>query len=143
MDNIKTRYGIRLFVLDRDIRGLSYFVWDKDFDFEEIIKKEERKYGLKLISTDKEVSVIMKYSNIIWDYNVYFASYKKRYQPLLENDERWETIEKALEFDLKTMGLELLKKDILTSLKKKEYFEYHNKSLKQFKNYYIPVKNEE
>lgn len=130
----KIRYGIRIFTLDRIDRSISIFIWDKD-DFANIMEEQNKHYGLKLISPDKEISLIMEYTNIIWDYKIYFGSYKKAFKSLIEKDERWSKIEKALIQDLKVMGLEELTEQILDNLKNKKFFAYKNKVDKQFKRY--------
>lgn len=132
----RIRYGTRIFMLDRINQNIGGFIWDKD-DLEYILKENEKHYGLKLISEDKKVFIIMEYSNIIWNYKIYFGSYKKRYNELTKDDERWITIETDLAQDLKTMGLDMLKNEILIHLKDNKYFEYQNKVEEQFRKYCI------
>lgn len=101
------------------------------------MNKDNIHYGLKIISEQKENFITIEYSNIIWEYKILFGSYKKKYKPLTENDERWQFIEESLKSDLKTIGLSHLKEEILTSLKKKEYFKYQKVTDMQFKKYCI------
>ena len=132
----KIRYITRVFTLDRIEQGLQASNWDKD-DLEPILEDMEKHYGLKIISENKEVFLVMEYSNIIWNYKIYFGSYKKRFKPLAKDDERWQKIEKGLLEDLKTMGINHLKDEVLTHLKDKTYFEYQNKVEEQFKQYCV------
>lgn len=66
-----------------------------------------------------------------------FGSYKKRFKPLLIDDERWITIEKQIFEDLKMRGLEKIYAQVKDCLKRKEYFEYNKKSDLQFKKYCV------
>ena len=79
----------------------------------------------------------MEYTNIIWNYRLFFGSYKKKYKKLEQDDERWKYIEESISEDLKMMELNNLKEKILEHLKKNEYFEYIEKTEKQLKKYCI------
>ena len=130
-----TRYITTIFTLDRNtIYGLTRN--DND-DIKDYMDEEEKHYGLKMISTKEEIKMIIEYTNIIWNYRFYYGTHKKKYKPLSKNDERWENIEKRILSDLKTMGLENLKDEVLQHLKKQQYYEYKNKKEEQFKKYYI------
>lgn len=136
MNEKRIRYGFRVLGLDRLVQQFCGFVWD-EFDLESMVEEQNKRYGLKRISEREELYIRMEYSNIIWEYRVYYGSYKKRYKPLTENDERWEIIEKYIEEDLKVMGLQDLKREVMTSLKTKQYFEYQKVSNEQFKRYCV------
>ena len=136
MNEKKTRYGLMVFTLDQINRSVGAFAWnEKDIDY--IVKDQEEHFGLKPLAIKEEAHIVMEYSNIIWDFKIYYSSFKKRYTPLLDIDERWVTIEKILLEGLKTIGLEELKDEVVKSLKAKKYFEYKNKSDEQFKKYCI------
>lgn len=135
MNEKKTRYIVRILTLDRFYSGTGYVSWNNEL--EKFLEEENKHYGLKIISKQKEVFITIEYSNIIWEYIVLFGSYKKKYKPLLENDERWTIIEQSLQQDLKMMGLENLLEKVLESLKKKTYFEYKETSPLQFKRYCV------
>ena len=135
MEGKGVRYIRRIFSLDREIGQISICTWDNDFD--DFLEEENKHYGLKLISDKEEILVVMEYSNIIWNYKIYYGSYKKKYKLLNYDDERWIEIEKGLQEDLKVMGLDNLKDEILSNLKSKKYFEYKNKSQEQFKRYCV------
>ena len=111
-------------------------MWDNEF-FSEYLEEQEKHYGLKLISQKAEILVVVEYTNIIWNYKIFYSSYKKKFYPLTSEDDRWLIIENQLEKDLKTIGLEELKIKIIKALREKEYFEHKEKIEKQFKNYCI------
>lgn len=136
MDNKNIRYVTTIFALDRIINDISISLWNND-DINYILSEQEKHYGLKMISLKEEIFIEIEYKNIIWNYKIYYASYKKRYRELEYNDERWISIEKKLIEDLKMMGIENIKDDILCALKNKEYYEYKNKIDSQFKKYCI------
>lgn len=133
--NKNTRYILRIFTLDRLHHSTGYTSWQENTA--EFLEKENKHYGLKIISEKAEIFVKIEYSNIIWEYKILFGSYKKKYKKLEPNDERWLIIENGIKSDLKTIGLSHLKVEILTSLKKKEYFEYQEVTDMQFKKYCI------
>lgn len=136
MNEKRTRYITHIFTLDRNYNGIESTTWDKD-DLKEFLQFLENHSGLKIISGNKEVSIRIEYSNIIWDYKLYFGSYKKRFKVLVEDDERWFFIEKGIQEDLKMMGLEELYDVVITHLKRKEYFEYNKKCDSRFKRYCV------
>lgn len=133
--NKNTRYIIRIFTLDIFYYGTGYTSWENKLD--QYLEEENIHYGLKIISKQEEAFITIEYSNIIWEYKILFGSYKKKYKPLTENDERWQFIENSLKSDLKTIGLSHLKEEILNSSKNKEYFEYQEKTSMQFKRYCV------
>ncbi|MBQ6687111.1 MAG: hypothetical protein IJN03_01145 [Bacilli bacterium] len=136
MNDKKTRYVITIFTLDKLHQSIGLTTWDKERCYE-FFKEQEKRYGLKLISSKEEVLIVVEYNNIIWEYMIYYGSYKKRYKTLESNDERKIQIEKRLLADLKTIGLEELKEDILKHLETGTRFEYKIKLDTQFKNYCV------
>lgn len=136
MNDKRTRFITTIFTLDRIMHSINHINWDNE-DVSNLIKEYEKHYGLKLINLKEEILIIAEYNNIIWVYRIYYGSYKKQYKSLIEDDDRWQTIEKQIQFDLKTMGVDILKDKVLLSLKNKEYFEYKIKIEKQFKKYCI------
>ncbi len=136
MINQRTRYCTTIFPLDRLNFEFNIASWDKD-DYQSIVDDAYKHYGLFLISTQKEIYIHIEYTNIIWDYKIFFGSCKKRYNELAPNDERWQAIEKGIESDLKRMGLEELKNDVIDHLKNHKYYEYNKKKDIQFKKYCI------
>lgn len=110
---------------------------DDDSKFKEVFEWYENYYGLKIHNEIEEVHIIIEYTNIIWNYRIYFGSYKKRYKPLSIDDERWEAIEKIIRQDLKIMGIEDMTNVVLKKLMNKEHFDYHEKRELQFQRYYI------
>lgn len=135
MNEKRIRYCTTIFILDKN-QTFSISLWDKD-DYQEFLKEVNKHYGLHLISENKELSITIEYSNIIWNYKVFYGSCKKKFKPLLIDDERWLTIEKQIFEDLKRMGLEVIYDKVIEHLKRKEYFEYNKKSNLQFKKYCI------
>lgn len=136
MNAKKTRFIIHIFTLDRNYNGIRLTTWNED-DLKKFLQLEEKHYGLKIISDNKETFIKIEYSNIIWNYEIYFGSYKKRFKVLVEGDERWSFIKKGIQEDLKMMGLEGLCDIVITHLKSKEYFEYNKNSDLQFKKYCV------
>lgn len=141
MNATTTRYCTTFILLDRPGQDFNISAWDKD-DYEKITQEYDKHYGFHLISKDKELHIRVEYTNIIWDYKIFYASCKKSYKPLEKDDERWKTIEKTIEDDLKRMGLKELLKTVMTHLKNKEYFEYNEKTDMQFKRYCIKESDE-
>lgn len=135
MNEKKTRYIVRILTLDRFYYGTGYVSWNNEL--EKFLEEENKHYGLKIISKQNEGLITIEYTNIIWEYIILFGSYKKKYKPLLKNDERWTFIEQSLQQDLKTMGLENLLEKVLEHLKKNKYFEYKEISPLQFKKYCV------
>lgn len=136
MNDKNIRYIFTIFTLDKNLQSVGITTWNKD-GFTDLLKEQERKYGLKLISQKEEISVIVEYTNITWIYKIYYGSYKKKYNVLNENDDRWIPIKKQIQADLKVMGLDNLNDDILSHLMNNNYFEYTIKIEKQFKNYCV------
>lgn len=136
MNEKRIRYCTTVFALDRINQVLGISLWDKD-NYQDILKEENKHYGLHLIRENKELSIIMEYSNIIWNYKIFYGSCKKKFNPLLIDDERWLTIKKQIFEDLKRMGLEAIYDKVIDHLKRKEYFEYNKKSDLQFKKYCV------
>lgn len=136
MNDKKIRYVATIFTLDRIYQSLGITSWDKE-SFFNFVKEQEKKYGLKLISSKEEILIIVEYTNIIWNYKIYYGTYKNKYKSITANDERWTKIEKQLEIDLKIIGLNELKNAVLTSLQNQKYFEYKIKIEKQFKKYCV------
>lgn len=134
MKEKRIRYCTTIFALDRIEQTFSICVWDKD-NYKDYLIAYNQHYGLHLLHEEKEISIIMEYSNIIWNYKLFYGSCKKKFKPLLLNDERWQTIEKVIFDDLKMMGLEEIYDKVIMYLKKHEYFEYHKESDLQFKKY--------
>lgn len=83
----RTRYIRRIFTLDRYHKGTGIYTWHIE-DFEEYLQEQELHYGLHLISEKEEVSIKVEYTNMIWDYQIYFGSYQKKYHPLTKEDDR-------------------------------------------------------
>lgn len=135
MDNKMTRYGTRIFTLDRN-SNTNLWCWNET-DINNFLEKENKRYGLKIINNKSEIKICVEYSNIIWEYRLYFGSFKKRFKILTENDDRWSILEEFISNDLKVMGLEFLKEQIIIELKNKNYFEYNKKINEQFKNYCV------
>ena len=133
--NKNTRYITRIFTLDRFYYGTGYTSWENILD--QYLEEESIHYGLKIISEQEEAFIKIEYSNIIWEYKILFGTYKKKYKPLADNDERWQFIEESLKADLKSIGLSHLKEEILNSLKKKEYFAYQEVTAMQFRRYCV------
>ena len=136
MNDKNRRYIFTIFTLDKTLQSVGITTWNKD-GFTDLLKEQERKYGLKLISQKEEISVIVEYTNITQIYKIYYGSYKKKYNVLNENDDRWIPIKKQILADLKVMGLDNLNDDILSYLMNNNYFEYTIKIEKQFKNYCV------
>ena len=136
MNDKNIRYIFTIFTLDKTLQSVGITTWNKD-GFTDLLKEQERKYGLKLISQKEEISVIVEYTNITWIYKIYYGSYKKKYNVLNENDDRWIPIKKQILADLKVMGLDNLNDDILSHLMNNNYFEYTIKIEKQYKNYCV------
>ena len=71
MNEKKTRYGLMIFTLDQINRSVGVFSWnEKDIDY--IIKEQEEHFGLKPLTTKAEAHIVMEYSNIIWNYKIYY-----------------------------------------------------------------------
>ena len=136
MEEKNTRYIYTFITLDKIERCPSLVTWDQN-DYEPFILSQDKHYGLKIVSEKEELFIRIEYTNIIWEYKLLFSSYKKKYKPLTSNDEKWYKIEKQVLIDLKMMGLEDLKEDVLNNLKNNKYFEYKTKKEEQFKNYCI------
>lgn len=136
MNDKNIRYIFTIFTLDKTLQSVGITTWNKD-GFTDLLKEQERKYGLKLIRQKEEISIIVEYTNITWIYKIYYGSYKKKYNVLNENDDRWIPIKKQIQTDLKVMGLDNLNDDILSHLMNNNYFEYTIKIKKQFKNYCV------
>lgn len=127
----------RILTLDRINESPVIDIADKDEKFKEVFEWYENHYGLKIHNEIEEVHIIIEYTNIIWNYQIYWGSYKKRFKPLSVDDERWEVIENIIGQDLKTMGVEDMINVVLNKLMNKEHYEYHEKRELQFKKYYI------
>jgi len=125
-----------IFTLDGIMQSTGITTWNKN-DFYNFVKEQEKNKGLKLISLKEEILVIVEYNNIIWNYTIYYGSYKKKYKSLIKDDERWENLENIVKNDLKMIGLDELTEEILINLKSKKYFEYKIKIEKQFKKYCV------
>lgn len=138
MDNKRIRYINRIFTIDKINQSIELTIWDKE-DITNFLNEYDKHYGLKLINSKEEIFIKIEYSNIIWQYRIYLGSYKRKYLFLTTNDERWQTIEKFIDSDLKMIGLENLKNDILLSLKNNEYYEYKIKKDEQFKKYCVKL----
>lgn len=93
VNNKKTRYVTTIFTLDRINQSTGITAWDKE-SFSNFIKEQEKKYGLKLICSKEKILIIVEYTNIIWNYKIYYGSYKNKYKSFSTNDERWPNIEK-------------------------------------------------
>lgn len=135
MQGKNIRYINTILTLDRKER-VSFSIWNNE-DINDFLREEELHYGLKLINQNPISYIYIEYTNIIWIYKLYYGTYKKKYKPLQDDDERWNWIKKEIESDLKMIGLEELLENVIISLKRKEYFEYKNKNDKQFKKYCI------
>jgi len=136
MNDKSTRYMTTIFTLDGIMQSTGITTWNKN-DFYNFVKEQEKNKGLKLISLKEEILVIVEYNNIIWNYTIYYGSYKKKYKSLIKDDERWENLENIVKNDLKMIGLDELTEEILINLKSKKYFEYKIKIEKQFKKYCV------
>lgn len=136
MEEKRTRYITTIFTLDRISQALGLITWD-DADLSDFINSYEKHYGLKMISPQPEILITVEYTNIIWNYRILYGSYKKKYKPIQTDDERWTKIENQIESDLKMIGLDKLKEEILSKLKNKTYFEYKTKINIQFKKYCV------
>ena len=136
MNDKKTRYMNTIIIFDktRGITGITS--WRQD-SLSEFLMEQEKHYGLKIISKKEEIFVNVEYNNIIWEYKIYYGSYKKKNNIPLISEEKWKKIERQLGIDLKMIGLEELKDVVLNSLKNGEYFEYKTKIKKQFKKYCV------
>lgn len=141
MNETTIRYCTTFITLDRPNQNFNISAWNKD-DYEDIIEEYDKHYGFHLISEDKELHIRVEYTNIIWDYKILYASCKKRYKALEQNDERWKVIEEAINYDLKRIGLNELLETVMTHLKNKEYFEYTEITDMQFKRYCIKESDE-
>ncbi len=136
MNNKRIRYVNRIFTLDKINQSIELTIWDKE-NITDYLNEYEKHYGLKLINSKELIFIQVEYSNMIWKYRIYLGSYKRKYSSLTINDERWQIIEKDVESDLKMIGLENLKNNILLSLKKNEYYEYKIEKDEQFKRYCV------
>ena len=136
VDNKRTRYVATIFIFDRIEQSTGITTWN-NADFSDFVKEQEKHYGLKLISSNEEIFINVEYTNIIWNYKIYYGSYKKKYKSLTQDDKRWFSIEKRLEDDLKMIGLSELKEEVSNHLKNRKYFEYKTKIEKQFKKYCV------
>lgn len=87
MNDIRIRYCTTFITLDRPGWNFNISSWNKD-NYEEEIKEHDKHYGFHLISEEKELHIYVEYTNIIWDYKIFYASCKKRYKVLEQNDER-------------------------------------------------------
>ncbi len=137
----RTRYCTTFIPLDRPNWDFNLSTWDKD-NYLEMIPEFDKHHGFHLISNSKEIYIRIEYTNLIWDYKVFYASCKKSYKPLEKSDERWNDIEKTILNDLKKIGLAELFDTVINHLKNKEYFEYNEKSNMQFKKYCITEEDE-
>ena len=88
-----------------------------------------------MINSKEKALIIVEYENIIWVYKIFYGSYKKKFNMLLNADERWKAIDEQLEIDLRLIGLENLKNHVINHLKNNYYFEYKEKICKNFKKY--------
>lgn len=136
MDDKRIRYVNRIITLDRINWDNTITILDKE-NITDILDEFDKHYGLKLINSQEETSIKIEYSNIIWQYRIYYGSCKRKYNNLTNDDERWTVIEKYIESDLKMIGLENLKDNILLSLKNNEYYQYKIEKDEQFKKYCI------
>ena len=136
MNNKRIRYVNRIFTLDRINQSPQLTIWDKE-DITDYLNENEKHYGLKLINDKEVVFTKIEYTNMIWQYRIYLGSYRRKYLSLTINDERWHTIEKDILSDLKMMGLENLKDDIMKSFKNNQYYEYKIVKDEQFKRYCV------
>ena len=136
MDDKRIRYVNRIITLDRINWDNTITIWDKE-NITDILDEFDKHYGLKLINSQEETSIKIEYSNIIWQYRIYYGSCKRKYNNLTNDDERWTVIEKYIESDLKMIGLENLKDNILLSLKNNEHYQYKIEKDEQFKKYCI------
>lgn len=107
MNNINIRYQTPIFANKiEQITGITNY---NIKDFSNFIKEPKKHYGSKLINFKEEILVIVEYTNIIWNYKIYYGSYKNKYQSVKIYDHRWEEIEKRIKIDLKMIGLNELK----------------------------------
>lgn len=136
MSKTNIRYCTTFIMLDRPRWEFNVSEWDKD-NYLELIPEFDKHHGFHLISQEKEVYIRIEYTNIIWDYKIFYASCKKNTKQLEENDPRWKDIEEIIMSDLKRMGLNELFDKVMNYLKNKEYFEYQEKTDMQFKKYCI------
>lgn len=136
MKDKRVRYIRNIFTLDCIGRGIGLSHWDKD-EFSEFVSTYEKKYGLKLLSEKEEVFILIEYNNIIWNYKIYYGSYKKKYKELKMEDERWTFLEKQVYSELKMMGLEELIDEVMFNLKNGFYYENKIKKDIQFKKYCV------
>ena len=132
----KTRYLVRILTLDRFFSGTSITVWTKD-DIQKIIDEDCVHYGLKIISEKSEALLTVEYNNIKWIYSIVYASYKKQYEELNIDDDRWEDIQKSIKEDLITIGCDDYFDKIISSLKNKNIFNDSIKKECNFKKYFI------
>lgn len=135
------RYCTTFITLDRPGWNFNISSWNKD-NYEEEIEEYNKHYGFHLISEEKELHIHVEYTNIIWDYKIFYASCKKRYKVLEPNDERWKVIEEMIEYDLRRMGVKELHETVMNHLKNKKYFEYNETTDMQFKRYFIKERDE-
>ena len=131
MENKRTRFITRIYALDRSGHNYQLCTWDND-NIESILEEEYKHYGLKIVDI-KNITV----TNIIWNYKIYYGSYKKKYNTLTSDDKRWNEIKKCVDEDLKIMGLEELRDELLISIKNNKPFEYQEKKDIQFKKYCV------
>ena len=136
MKDKRIRYINKIFTLDRINKSIELTIWDKE-NINDYLNEFDKHYGLKLINEKEKILVTVEYPNIIWQYRIYYGSYKKKYHTLTKDDERWIYIEKNIESDLKMTGLDELKDEILQSLKNNKYYKYSTKKVEQFKRYCI------
>ncbi|MDE6142015.1 MAG: NUDIX hydrolase, partial [Bacilli bacterium] len=141
MNEITTRYCTTFILLDRIDFCFNTSGWNKS-NIKDIIEEYDKHYGFHLISQNSELHIRVEYTNIIWDYKIFYASCKKRYKPLDESDERWVKIEKLIQDDLNRMGLKELLETVITHLKNREYYEYKEVTDMQFKRYCIKEDDE-
>lgn len=141
MNETTIRYCTTFILLDRPDQDFNISSWNKD-DYEDIIEEYDKHYGFHLISKEKELHIRVEYTNIIWDYKIFYASCKKRYKVLEQDDERWTQIEKTIESDLKRMGLKELLEAVINHLKTNKFFEYNEITDMQFKRYCLKESNE-
>ena len=136
MNDKKTRYINTIITFDKTREETGITSWRED-SFPEFLMEQEKHYGLKILSKKEEIFVKVEYNNIIWEYKIYYGSYKNKNKTPLISEEKWKKIERQLGIDLKMIGLKELKDVILNSLKKGEYFEYTTQIEKQFKKYCV------
>lgn len=137
LDDKCVRYITRILTLDKERYSTNWIAWKEHYDLEKFLSEEFIHYGLHLVSKNSEVFIRIEYTNMIWEYRIFYGSYKKKYKTLSQGDERWPKFEKDILDDLKIMGVEYFKDEILYHLKKQKYFEHKNKIDKQFKRYCI------